>query len=90
MISMISKIFDDFHDFGDFSGFSIIGWVKGDAEDPEMQRLQATFDLRTKSARQHAPLKGLRPLPPTPPDSRIFGFLDFSIFFDFEEFSGGI
>ena len=31
-------------------------------------------------------LKGLRPLPPTPADSRIFGFLDFSenvFFFDF-------
>ena len=35
-------------------------------------------------------LKGLRPLPPTPADSRIFGFLDFSEHVDFLEFSGGI
>ena len=32
-------------------------------------------------------LKGLRPLPPTPADSRIFGFWNFSkkAFFDFSE-----
>ena len=35
-------------------------------------------------------LKGLRPLPPTPADSRIFGFLDFSEHVDFWGFSGGI
>ena len=34
-------------------------------------------------------LKGLRPLPPTPADSRIFGFLDFSKNVFSFEFSGG-
>ena len=30
--------------------------------------------------------KGLRPLPPTPADSRIFGFFDFSEIVDFGNF----
>ena len=34
-------------------------------------------------------LKGLRPLPPTPADSRIFGFLDFSENVDFGDFPVG-
>ena len=34
-------------------------------------------------------LKGLRPLPPTPADSRIFGFLDFSENVDFWNFPVG-
>ena len=33
--------------------------------------------------------KGLRPLPPTPADSRIFGFLDFSKNVDFLNFQVG-
>ena len=32
------------------------------------------------------PIKGLRPLPPTPADSRIFGFFDFSENVDFWDF----
>ena len=36
-----------------------------------------------------APLKGLRPLPPTPADSRIFGFFDFSENVDFWNFPVG-
>ena len=34
-------------------------------------------------------LKGLRPLPPTPADSRIFGFFDFSENVDFGDFPLG-
>ena len=34
-------------------------------------------------------LKGLRPLPPTPADSRIFGFFDFSENADFGNFPVG-
>ena len=34
-------------------------------------------------------LKGLRPLPPTPADSRIFGFFDFSENDDFWDFPVG-
>ena len=34
-------------------------------------------------------LKGLRPLPPTPADSRIFGFFDFSENVDFWNFPVG-
>ena len=34
-------------------------------------------------------IKGLRPLPPTPADSRIFGFLDFSENVDFWNFPVG-
>ena len=34
-------------------------------------------------------LKGVRPLPPTPADSRIFGFLDFSENVDFWNFPVG-
>ena len=34
-------------------------------------------------------LKGLRPLPPTPADSRIFGFFDFSENVDFWDFPVG-
>ena len=34
-------------------------------------------------------LKGLRPLPPTPADSRIFGFFDFSENVDFFDFPVG-
>ena len=37
----------------------------------------------------HKKLKGLRPLPPTPADSRIFGFLDFSKNVDFWKFPVG-
>ena len=34
-------------------------------------------------------LKGLRPLPPTPPDSRIFGFFDLSKNVDVGDFPVG-
>ena len=34
-------------------------------------------------------IKGLRPLPPTPADSRIFGFFDFSKNVDFGDFPVG-
>ena len=43
----------------------------------------------TNHAKPHVKLKGLRPLPPTPADSRIFGFFDFSENVDFEDFPVG-
>ena len=47
-----------------------------------------SWKLRTlRSAHHH--LKGLRPLPPTPADSRIFGFFDFSKNVDFGNFPVG-
>ena len=55
----------------------------------ESQAINVVFTFRhhaTLNMCNRCELKGLRPLPPTPADSRIFGFFDFSenvYFFDF-------
>ena len=87
----------DFHDFDDFvfvSGPLALfpegpKTLRDRSEGPRTLwacRMVVVWWSRSLTAINLCELKGLRPLPPTPADSRISGFFDFSINLDFWDF----
>ena len=52
-------------------------------------KLRSSTHCRLESYQPFTIVKGLRPLPPTPADSRIFGFFDFPGNVDFGDFPVG-